>query len=354
MDIHSLEDILKLIAPGSQMREGLNRILEQGHGGLLVIATEENVEEVISSGFKMEARLTPQTLSELSKMDGALVIGEDLSTIIYSNVHLSPDSSIQSEETGTRHKAAEQTSKQLNLPTIAISERRDRITVYFKSESYVLRDIDDILSKVNQALLILGQYRDDFAEDRRELTAMEISGRVLPFHVAQVLRHISQMLHMEEKTNRMFIELGEEKELPQRQLENLMVGVESDFEYIIKDYKTDEKEMDTQEVKRDVMDIPSEELLSTEKVMKPLGYDKDDLDRFLSPRGFRLLETIPRLPSAVIERIVDKFSNLENVLHSNKEELKEVKGIAEARANNIEAGLRRLENRVVLREEMGE
>ena len=353
MNLESLDDILKLISPGTQMREGLNRIVEQGNGGLLVIGNQDQVEKIISSGFSMNAKLTPQTLSELSKMDGALVIEEDLSTITYSNAHLSPDPSIQSEETGTRHKAAEQTSKQLNLPTIAISGRRNRITVYFKSKSYILRDIEDILSKVNQALLILDQYRDDFTESRRELTAMEISGRVLPFHVAQVLRYISQMIHMEKEINRMFVELGEEKDLPERQLENLMVGVESDFNFIIEDYKTDQ-ENNIEEIKAQIMDISSENLLSTEKVMNPLGYDEGDLDRFLNPRGFRLLESIPRLPTTVINRMVKRFENLENVLHADKEELQEVKGIAQARANNIEAGLRRLENRVVLREELGE
>lgn len=351
MSFNSLEDLLAKIAPGTRIRDGVDRIVEQGNGGLICIAELENVESIITAGFKMNARCTPQRLSELAKMDGAVVINEQMSKISYSNVHLAPDPSIPTDETGTRHKAAEQTAVQLSIPVIAISERRKRITVYYESQRYILRDLSTIISKVNQALLILDQYRTDFDDAMRELTVLELDGRVLPFHVANVLHRIVQILRMREEISRMFIELGEEKDLPERQLENLLVGVSSDFDYLIRDFQTDTEE-DPEEIQEQILNLPSESLLSTEKVMSPLGYEDSDLDRFLSSRGFRLLSRIPRLPSSVIERMVKEFENLDEILAVDKERLKEVKGIAEARANTIKAGLRRLENRITLMEEL--
>ncbi|MFW6012922.1 MAG: DNA integrity scanning diadenylate cyclase DisA [Candidatus Bipolaricaulota bacterium] len=351
MEFNSLQDLLGHIAPGTEIRDAINRIVEQGNGGLIVIAELEQVSEVITSGFEMDADFTSQRLAELAKMDGALILSEEMTAITYSNTHLAPDPTISTDETGTRHKAAEQTAKQLGIPVIAISERRKRITIYFNDQRYILRDLATIISKVNQALLILDQYRNDFDEAIRELTALELDGRVLPFHVANVLRRIAQMLDLRDEIRRMFVELGEEKDLPARQLDNLLVGIEREFHLLIKDFQKD-LEKSPEEIQPEILDLSADELLSTENIMGPLGYEDEELDSFLSSRGFRILNKIPRLPNPVIERMVEEFDNLDEVLKVDKERLKEVKGIAEARANTIKAGLRRLENRITIMEEL--
>ncbi|MFP4589526.1 MAG: DNA integrity scanning diadenylate cyclase DisA [Candidatus Bipolaricaulota bacterium] len=351
MEFNSLQDLLGHIAPGTEIRDAIDRIVEQGNGGLIVIAELEQVSEVITSGFEMDADFTSQRLAELAKMDGALILSEEMTAITYSNTHLAPDPTISTDETGTRHKAAEQTAKQLGIPVIAISERRKRITIYFNDQRYILRDLATIISKVNQALLILDQYRNDFDEAIRELTALELDGRVLPFHVANVLRRIAQMLDLRDEIRRMFVELGEEKDLPARQLDNLLVGIEREFHLLIKDFQKD-LEKSPEEIQPEILDLSADELLSTENIMGPLGYEDEELDSFLSSRGFRILNKIPRLPNPVIERMVEEFDNLDEVLKVDKERLKEVKGIAEARANTIKAGLRRLENRITIMEEL--
>jgi len=351
MSFPSLENLLSKIAPGRAMRDAIDRIVEQGNGGLIACCPLEEIKGIITSGFQMEADLTPQRLAELAKMDGAIVINEKMQKITYSNAHLAPDPTISSQETGTRHRAAEQTAKQLEIPVIAISERRNRITIYFKEKRYILRDISTILSKVNQALLILDQYRSDYDEALGELTALEFDGRVLPYHVATVLRRIAQMLEMKKEISRMFVELGQEKDLPERQLENLLVGVEQEFKFLIKDFQHHDQK--PEDVKKQIRKLSSEDLLATEKTMAPLGYEEEDLDSFLSSRGYRLLSKIPRLPMPVIERMVKEFENFEAIWEVSKEELKEVKGIGEARANTIKEGLRRIENRVHIMEEMG-
>ncbi len=351
MGFATIEELLREVAPGTTFRDALDRIVEQGHGGLIVISELEEVEEIITSGFKLDARLTAQRLSELSKMDGAIVVGSNLAKITYANAHLAPDPTIESLETGTRHKAAEQTAKQLKLPVIAISERRNRITAYFEEERYILREIATIMSKVNQALLIMEQYRGNYDDDLQELTALELDGNVLPYHVVNPITTIGQMLTLKKEINRMFLELGEEKTLPSRQLGNMISGIEEDLEFIIKDFRRD-PEGDVDKLMKEIIDLCSETPPSTKKLMALLGYEEENLDEFLQSRGYRVLHKIPRLPHVVIARIVDKFGALENILQARQDDLQDVKGVAETRSNTIKAGLQRLENRITIMEDL--
>ncbi|MFP3952830.1 MAG: DNA integrity scanning diadenylate cyclase DisA [Candidatus Bipolaricaulota bacterium] len=351
MGIDTLEELLREVAPGTTFRDALDRIVEQGHGGLIVVSEMEDITEIITSGFKLDSGLTAQRLSELSKMDGAIIVDSNLARINYANAHLSPDPTIESLETGTRHKAAEQTAKQLKLPVIAISERRNRITVYFEEERYILREISTIMSKVNQALLIMEQYRGNYDDDLQELTVLELDGNVLPYHVVNPITTIGQMLTLKKEINRMFLELGEEKTLPSRQLDNMISGIEEDMEFIIKDFCRD-LEGDVDDLVAEVIELCSETTPSTKKLMALLGYEEEHLDEFLSSRGYRILHKIPRLPHVVIERIVDRFGTLENILQARRDDLQDVKGVAETRSNTIKAGLQRLENRITIMEDL--
>lgn len=351
MPFKTLEELLERTAPGTKLRDAIDRIVEQGNGGMLVLSSLDTIEELITTGFRIDAEITSQRISELSKMDGAIVIDDNLKKITYANAHLSPDPSIESKETGTRHKAAEQSAKQLKIPVIAISERRNRVTLYFKDKRYILREISTIMSKVNQALLIMEQYRNNYDEAIQELTALELDGNVLPFHVANPLSEIGQMLTLKEEILRMFIELGEEKALPGRQLDNMMAGIERDLEFLIKDFQK-EPEDNYEEVRSKIIDICSDTPPPTKRIMALLGYEEEDLDEFLSPRGYRVLHQIPRLPHSVIKRMVEKFGDLEKILGADREKLQEVRGIAETRSNTIKAGLKRLENRITLMEEL--
>ncbi|MFB6214958.1 MAG: helix-hairpin-helix domain-containing protein, partial [Candidatus Bipolaricaulia bacterium] len=189
------------------------------------------------------------------------------------------------------------------------------------------------------------KYRTDLDEAIHELTALELEDRVLPYHVSDVLEKITQMLRMESEITRMFVELGDEQDLPGRQLDSLTAGLDSEFDWLVEDYKKDPA-ADREEIKEKILSLPSQELHSTGSIMAPLGYEDEMLDSFLTARGYRLLNKMPRLPDAVIERLVERFDTLEHLLEAGEEELKEVKGVGEARASTITSGLRRLENRV--------
>lgn len=342
--------VLKKISPGTLLRAAIDTIVEQGKGGLIVIANEDKAKEVVASGFKLNADFTHQRVAELAKMDRAVVVDESLRKIVYANAYLVPDPAIPSEETGTRHLAAEQTAKQLGVATIAISAGKGRVTVYYDRLRYILQDTGTIVSKVNQALRILEQYRNTFDDLLQELTSLEFEGRVLPFHIANIIQSIVQMLETEEEIRRWFVELGDERELMELLLEWLMLNVEDSFDLIIKDFQGNRRKSEA--IMADIRALPAEELLSSEKIMSILGYEggEETMDIVITSRGYRVLSEIPRIPMSIIERLVKKFKTLQGILEADEEELMQIKGIAEVRARVIKLGLARLKRRLALLE----
>ncbi len=347
----SAEDFLKLLerlAPGTPLRDSLDSIVEMGKGGLILIADERQAEKVVQSGFRLDAEFTPQRLTELSKMDRAVVLDPGFKRILYANAYLVPDPEIPSEETGTRHLTADKVAKQLGVPVIAISATRGRVTIYYGDIKYTLQDINAIISRVNQALRILEHYRIAFDDLLEELTLLELEGRVFPFHVVNIIQSIVQMLDTEDEIRRWFIELGREKALMELMLEWMMLNVDRTFELLIRDFQQNDRPVE--EIIAEIRGLPTEELLSTERIMGILGFTggEEELDIAVPSRGYRILAEIPRLPMSVIERIVAEFGNLQNILKASEEELMEVKGVAEVRARAIKAGLTRLKRRLAL------
>lgn len=337
--------VLGKVAPGTPLRDAINSIVQMRNGGLIVLCDLERAHKVVQAGFFLNADFTPQRVVELSKMDRAIVIDEDLRRIFYANAYLVPDPHIESDETGTRHLTAEKVAKQLNVATIAISaERMGRVTIYYGPIKYVLQDISVLSARVNQALRILEQYRATYNELSQELMALELEGRVLPYHVANILQNIVQILDTEEEIRRWFVELGEERELMELLLEWLMVGIQEQAELLVLDFQVNRRAPHT--IIEEIRLLPPEELLSTEKILEVLGYESNEeiLDQVLPSRGFRVLSQIPRLPRSVIEDLVNAFGSLRAILRATEKDLMEVKGIAEVRARAIRAGLRRLKN----------
>ena len=123
-------EVLKLISPGTPIRAGLDNILKSKTGGLIVIGDSKEVLDIVDGGFNINEEYTPSRLYELAKMDGAIIISSDLKKILFANAQLIPNSSIETEETGTRHRTAERTAKQTKQLVISISQRRNVITIY--------------------------------------------------------------------------------------------------------------------------------------------------------------------------------------------------------------------------------
>ena len=352
MEFNSLEEMLKLTAPGTEIRKGLDRIVSQESGALILLAKDENYCYVVSSGLWLDVIITGQLIAELAKMDGALVLDTARNRILYANAYLEADTSIPTDETGTRHKTADRIAKQLNNPVIAVSEERADITLYYSEGNYQLRDPSDLKVEVNQALLVVDQYKKGIADDLSELTTLELEGRVMPKHLANIFGKIVRMYKMKENVSRLMIELGNKREMAEMQVDDLMSGIERELELLIRDYSLVDK--DTEDIKKKLLSFSIEDLKSTDTVMEPLMDGKTSDDNYLSPGGFRLLHKLPQLPTPVIEGVVDRFEGIENLLKADQKELEAVKGIAQERAETIKSGLSRMKEGTTDLEELGE
>ena len=179
-DEEAIYKYLQMIAPGTQLYEGLESILKAKTGALIVIGDTPEVMALVNGGFQIDAEMHPAALYELAKMDGAIVLSSDAKRILYANTHLTPDPMIPTQETGTRHKTAERVAKQTGQMVISISQRRNVITIYKDNWKHVVREVSVILSKANQALSTLEKYRSVFQQSLNNLSALEFEDSGYP------------------------------------------------------------------------------------------------------------------------------------------------------------------------------
>ncbi|MBC7319623.1 DNA integrity scanning protein DisA [bacterium] len=334
---------LRLTAPGTPLREGLDRILSAKMGALIVVGGNmEVLNSIISGGFTLNCDFTPESLYELAKMDGAIVISEDLKKIIYANVQLSPDVSIPSSEPGTRHRTAERTAKQTSALVIAISERREIISLYIGNIRYVLQDIRNLLVKANQGLQVLERYRLILDQAMSNLTTLEIEDSVTFLDILWSLYRIEMVLRIAQEIERYIIELGVEGRLVRMQLDELIGGVQEEEILLLRDYIGDG--LSAEVIREEIRKKNLNDLLNTNVMANLLGIVESlsSTDTNLRCRGYRILSYISRLPSSIIENLVNHFGSLQNILKADIPQLDEVEGIGEIRAKNIKDGLRRI------------
>jgi diadenylate cyclase len=334
---------LEMVAPGTSLREGIDNIVHARTGGLLVIGDPDDLAFLLSGGLKIDIDYTPAYLYQLAKMDGALVLNANATKIVWGNVQLTPDPTIATSETGTRHRTAERISKQADALVVAISQRREVVSLYVDGAKYILEDIPVVLAKANQALATLDKYRSRLDQVSMRLTALEFEGGTTLHDVLTVLQRAELVTRMGVEIERYIVELGIEGRLIEMQLDETMVGVAGEKSALVHDYL----EQDTDERFADAFDqlvrLPHQDLLDFGRLAELLGYDRkvNTLDFPVSPRGYRILGRIPRLPRLVVQRIVEEFGGLEEMLAASDGELETVDGVGEIRAKDIREGLRR-------------
>lgn len=338
----ALSDTLRMVCPGTLLREGLEHVINARTGALIVIGDVENVARLCNGGFLLNAELTPQRLFELSKMDGAIVLDENLTTVIRANVHLVPDSGLPTSETGMRHRTAERVARQTKALVISVSQRRDVVSLYVGDAKYVLQDLRVVLAKANQALQTLEKFKARLEEVCSNLTALEFDDLVTLQDVVNVVQRGEMMRRVSREVDRYIIELGSEGRLIGMQRVELMAGAEEDALAVVRDYcrplRRAERALDG------LAALASDELLDPQVIGRVLGYDMAAgmLERVVHPRGYRLLNKIPRLPDAVVSSLVERFRTLPAVLKASIEQLDMVDGVGEVRARAIQAGLGRI------------
>jgi diadenylate cyclase len=334
---------LEMVAPGTALREGIDNIVYAHTGGLIVIGDADELAFLFSGGIKLELDYSPAFLYELAKMDGAIVLSANATKIAHVNVQLTPDPTILTLETGTRHRTAERVAKQADALVVAVSERRGVVSLYVEGLKYILEDIPVVLAKANQALATLDKYRSRLDQVSTRLTALEFEGGVTLHDVLTVLQRAELVTRMAVEIERYIVELGTEGRLIEMQLDETMVGVAADKAALVHDFLIEDTEETFATALHEFVRLPHQDLLDFGRLAELLGYDRklNTLDYPVSPRGFRILGRIPRLPKLVVQRIVTEFGGLEELLAASDGELETVDGVGEIRAKDIREGLRR-------------
>ncbi len=334
-------DILKLIAPGTAIREGLDNILKAKTGALIVIGENKEVMDVVDGGFNINVDYTSARLYELAKMDGAIVLSSDLKKILIANAQLVPAQNIPTSETGTRHRTAERVAKQTGNIVISISQRRGIITIYQNENRYVLEDTSRVANKANQALQTVEKYKKVLDNRINILNEYEFNDIVTLQIVIETLQRAEMLMQVVEEVRKAIYELGTDGRLIEMQLEELTDGVEQEEYLIVKDY-VNGKNVD--KIFEKIRSLDHEELLVVQNIAKILGYtiqtSYDDVSVY--SRGYRILNKIPRMPNTIVENLVKKFKSLQNLLVADIEELDDVDGIGEIRARTIKQALKRM------------
>ena len=343
-------EILKLVAPGTELREGLENILKAKTGALIVVSDSEDILKIADGGFKIDEEFTSTNIYELAKMDGAIILSSDLKRIIRANVQLNPDFSISTRETGTRHKTAERVAKQFGELVISISERRGIITLFKGNFRYVINDTQSVLMRANQTLQDLEKYKTVFDNMLSILSEHEFDDIVTLDTVINCIYRSEIIMRMETDVKRSIIELGDEGRIVNMQLEELMANVEDEEKLIIQDYNVN-KEISTQSILEEIRKIDKKNLIVSEKIVKLLGYEvsSDILDTNVSPKGYRILSKVPKMPASIIEKTVEAFGSLQHICSASIDELDDVEGIGEIRARIINQSLKRLQEQYILK-----
>ncbi len=333
-----LNDALALIAPGSKLREGMDRILQAKHGALIIVGDDPAVLSVCTGGFLLDAEFTPQRLSELAKMDGAIILAADASRIARANVHLMPKATIPTSETGTRHRTAERVARSIDVPVIAVSEAMATISVYRNDRKHTSQTAGWLVDRSTQALSTLQRFRSRYDDALSTLTRLEVEDSVSVRDVVSVLQPGEMVRRIGTEIEGHLVELGSEGRLIHLQTEELRAGVDESLALVLRDYADGGGTIRLQS-------LSHEALMELHKVLIALNLRGaiDQMYAELAPRGYRLLHRLPQqLSEVLIERVVERFGTLPEILSASAAELESVDGIGTATARHIRDGLARL------------
>ena len=339
---------LSQVAPGTDLREGLERILRGRTGGLIVLGHNEVVEQMSGGGFGMDVEFTSTGLRELAKMDGAVILDRNATRIVRAAVQLLPDPSIPTQETGTRHRTAERVAVQTGFPVISVSKSMETIALYFDGQRKVLEDPTAILGKANQALATLERYRQRLDEVSATLSALEVEDLVTVRDVLLVTQRLEMVRRMSAEIDDYVVELGVEGRLLDLQLQEVVSGVSSDQVLLLQDYLPDADDHSATITALD--ETADSSLVDLAELAELMGIasDNEGLDQPLSPRGYRLLGRVPRLPDPVVQRMIEHFGSLQKLLAASIDDLQSVDGVGETRARSVRDALSRLAESSIL------
>lgn len=336
----SLPDELRALAPGTPMREGLERILRGRTGALVVLGENDVIDEISTGGFALDVAFTPTALRELAKMDGAIVISADRSRIVRAGVHLMPDRSVETVETGTRHRTAERVARQSGLPVVTVSASMATISLFLDDQRHQVEHSAQILNRADQALQTLERYRGRLTEVISRLSSLEVQDAVTVRDVALVAQRLEMVRRLEAEIESYVLELGTDGRLLTLQLSELAVDFARLPELLERDYRpSDEADFSLEHLRG----LSTAQLVEPAVVARTIGFGPVvNLEGRVVSRGFRQVAQIGRLPAALGARLIEHFGNLQALFGASIAELQDVEGVGESRARIIRDGLLRL------------
>lgn len=338
----SINETLERLAPGTPMRRALERIIQQGKGGLLVLGDGDKVAAASSGGFKLSgATFTPARVAELSKMDGGIILDDSWGNILEANVHFIPDGSIPTDETGARHRTAERLAADTGKPVVAVSEGRKVATLFYEGRKVELAQPMEVAAHVNQDLQSLDRLRSRLDEAEFRLTKLEVNGlstyraAVTVIQRAEIVERLGRMVASRAMT------LGDEGRIVVVQLNDLLSGVDHTLRLVLLDYLKPIRSGSIDKALEALDGISGPDLEDPSRVGKELGFP--DLDDPAEPRGHRILAQVGRLPESVREEIIRGFGSVSKLLRASEEQLITVEGVGETRAGQLRSYFDRLE-----------
>lgn len=343
----TLREAVGRLAPGTPLRDGLERILRGRTGALIVLGYDDSVEAICDGGFSLDVRYAPTRLRELAKMDGAVVLSTDASRIVRANVQLVPDPSIPTDESGTRHRSAERTAIQTGFPVVSVSHSMNIVTAYVGGERHVLADSATILSRANQAIATLERYKTRLDEVSGQLSRAEIEDFATLRDVMTVVQRLELVRRIGLVLDYDVVELGTDGRQLRLQLDELLGGTDTDRELLVRDYHANPEPLSKAQVAGtlDELDALSDtELLDFTALAAVFGYPStaEAQDSAMSARGYRAMAAIPRLQFAHADLLVRAFGTLQGLLAASAGDLQAVEGIGAMWARHVREGLSQL------------
>jgi diadenylate cyclase len=343
-----LRDALAKVAPGTPLRDGIDRVIRSRAGALLVLDDGPAVLTICSGGFLVDAPYSPQRLSELAKMDGAIILSSDGSRIARANVHLVPDPTVPTVETGTRHRTAERVSRSLNVPVVSASEEMGIINVYAGGSRHQLQDISRLLDRANQALQTLERYKVRLDDAIANLTAAELEDVVSLRDVVTVVQRGEMVHRIADEIETMIIELGLDARLLRLQLDEIYGDVDDELDLVIADYLPAGRTV--AETLAEMSRLDDDEVLDHRIAAASLHREGDsrDLEQEVVPKGLRLLHRVHRLPADKAATIADHFGGLAKLQRATIADLMAVDDVDEVTAMAIKDTLERVTESTIL------
>jgi len=311
----SFLEFLSKLSPGKLLRSALDDIKGAADGALIVIDCP-SLRNIMESGFRVNCKFTPQKLAELAKMDGAIILSSDLRKILFANSFLAPDTRIPSNETGTRHKAAERTSIEVETPVIAVSERRGKISLFYENKKYALQDSENLLRRATENLNVLEKQRELFNDLLTNLNILETTNLVSISDVCSMLQRVEIITRVMNTLRRYIIELGKEGIIIQMRVRELAKGIDGLRDVLLRDYSSRPASS-----RRLLSSINFDGLLDLGALARLVF--QESLDTSVSPKGFRLLKKL-NLTEREINTLIASFGNLNNLLNAEDEELEKI------------------------------